>query len=300
MKKSFLLIITMSIVIFIAGLASAKPRLAVREFEDKSGSGAPARAITEMMTTELYNTGMFTLVERARLQDIGAEQKLGQSGLVDEATAPQVGKLLGAELMMTGAITGYHYNTSGGAVPIPWIGGAALVSNTAYVMLDIRVVNNTTGEVVLATREQGAANQTIGGILTLYGGFGSGKTGGLLASATYNAVVRVVDKMKQMGGATGVAVPQNHVLDVNAQGITVDMGMSTGVKKGDLFLVYRESNIIRGMKGEILGMDRVNIAALEVTEVAGAYSRCKVIKGSNSLRRGDLVEKIRSVKDLKF
>ena len=179
-----------------ASTAEAKPRLAIRAFENKTNGSVPASAITEMMTTELFNSRLFSIMERERLADVGQEIRLGQSGLVDSSTAPEVGKIKGAQYTMTGAITEYFYNAGGGAVVVPGAGGAALASNTAYVTLDIRIIDNTTSEVIYAAVERGASNQTLGGVVTAYGGFGAGKIGGILAGATRKAVIRHVESMK--------------------------------------------------------------------------------------------------------
>ena len=184
----------------LAGTAAAreKPRLAVREFENKAGGDIPASAITEMMTTELYEAGLFTLVEREKLNYVGEEIRLSQSGLMDESTAPELGKIKGAQYSMTGAVTEYHYKAAGGAVPIPGIGGVGGASNTAYVTLDIRIINNETGEVAYAAAERGASNQTLGGLVTKYGGFGAGKINGILAAATRKAVMKHVEAMRDL------------------------------------------------------------------------------------------------------
>lgn len=196
--KRRVLLLVLTAILSWASLAEAKPSLAVREFENKAGGSVPAAAVTEMMTTELYESGLFTLVEREKLNYVADEIRLSQSGLMDESTAPELGKIKGARYSMTGAVTEYHYKASGGAVPIPGIGGAGGVSNTAYVTLDIRVIDNQTGEVVYAAAEQGASNQTIGGLITKYGGFGAGKINGILAAATRKAVVKHVEGLRSL------------------------------------------------------------------------------------------------------
>lgn len=181
----------------LASSADAKPRLAVRAFENKTDGSVPADAITEMMTTELYNAGLFDLVEREKLDYVADEIKLGQSGLMDMETAPELGKIQGAQYTMTGAVTQYYYNASGGAVILPGV-GAAVGSRTGYVLLDIRIIDNTTGRVVYAAAEEGASNQTIGGGGVAIGGFASGKFGGILAAATRKSVVKHVEAMKSL------------------------------------------------------------------------------------------------------
>ena len=190
-----LFILTAILLGALAAGAEARPTLAVREFENKAGGDIPASAITEMMTTELYEAGLFTLLEREKLKYVGEEIRLSQSGLMDESTAPELGKIKGAQYSMTGAVTEYHYKAAGGAIPIPGVGGIGGASNTAYVTLDIRIINNETGEVAYAAAERGASNQTLGGLITKYGGFGAGKINGILAAATRKAVMKHVESM---------------------------------------------------------------------------------------------------------
>ncbi|MCL1875453.1 MAG: CsgG/HfaB family protein [Synergistaceae bacterium] len=203
MKNRIAIILTALACLFlICGSATAapmfeRPRLAVREFQNKTDGRVPTAAITEMMTTELFKTGLFNLVERERLDYIADEIRLGQSGLVDQSTAPEVGRIKGAEYTITGAVTLYYYNSGGGVVYLHGVAGG-LLSRTAYVTLDIRIIDNTTSEVVYAAVEQGASNQTIGGAATAYGAFGGGKTGGILAAATRAAVVKHAKTMKEI------------------------------------------------------------------------------------------------------
>lgn len=197
MRKFFLLVLALMFCLCGTGDAFAKPRLAVREFENKTDGNVPASAITEMMVTELYETGKFTLLEREKLDYIAEEIRLGQSGLMDSETAPEIGRIKGAQYSMTGAVTQYYYNATGGAIVLPG-GGGAVGSNTGYVVLDIRILDNATGEVVYAASCEGASNQTLGGLVTKYGGFASGKIGGVLAAATQKAVVKHVETIKSL------------------------------------------------------------------------------------------------------
>ncbi|NLL37004.1 MAG: hypothetical protein GX256_05735 [Fretibacterium sp.] len=188
----------LALILTLTSPALARPGLAVREFTNKTDGNVPAAAVTDMMVTELYEAGLFSLVEREKLEYVAEEIRLGQSGLMDESTAPELGKLQGARYSMTGAVTQYFYKAAGGAVPIG-IGGAGLASNTAYVTLDIRIIDNQTGSIAYAASEQGASNQTLGGLITRYGGFGAGKTKGILAAATRKAVLKHVESMKAQG-----------------------------------------------------------------------------------------------------
>jgi len=61
-------------------------------------------AIVELLTSRLLSAGTFRLVERAQLETVMKEQKLGLSGAIESATAAQVGKLAGARLAVQGNV----------------------------------------------------------------------------------------------------------------------------------------------------------------------------------------------------
>ena len=315
---SLIVLTALSLLVLMPNASSAqtgnKPRVAIQLFEDRSGSGAPAEAITEMMITELMSADVFTILEREKLIMMTTEQDLAESGLGDARTAPERGKLKGAEFSMTGAITEYRYDSAAGAIPIGNV-GISIGSHTATVMLDIRIVNNRTGEVIMAAREKGSSNQTVGGIASRYGAFGGGKTGGILAGATHKVVLRIINKittdgLSKMQGAsvTNKADEADRggtvtVLTTDAPRFTtatIDAGLNSGVRKGALFAVYRAGNVVKDMNGNILGEDRLHIAILKVVDAQAAYSRCSVIKlaKGRNLVRGDKAEMIAGVNDV--
>ncbi len=62
--------------------------------------GLAAMVITDMSKIESLN-----VIERLRLQALLEEMNLGQTGIVDEETAPRVGRLVGAENLVVGNLT---------------------------------------------------------------------------------------------------------------------------------------------------------------------------------------------------
>ena len=54
----------------------------------------------------LVSTGMFNMVERTRLDALIDEMHLGMTGVVDAGSAAKIGKLLGAQYMVLGSVTG--------------------------------------------------------------------------------------------------------------------------------------------------------------------------------------------------
>ena len=293
---------------------AVRPSISIQLFEDRSGANAPGEAITEMLTTELVSADKFMIMEREKIVMSTKEQEMAASGLMDMDTAPERGKLKGADFSITGAITEFRTDSGAGVIPIPGLGGIAIGSHTATVMLDLRVVNNRTGEVIAAIREKGSSNASVGGLATRYGGFGGGKTGGVLAGATHKVVVRIVNQiisntLPKMQNVTlenkqAELAPAKsyHVLAIDPKFTTaqLDIGAASGARKGQYYSVYRVTGTIRGLKGEVLGEEKTHVAILQILEVQQAFSTAKVLKlGQNrKIQRGDKVQRINAPTDV--
>src|SRR5262245_9532376 len=114
-RLGWLAVSPIAVVLAIGGLddaaAQAKTRIAVTAFENKVKMPLPdsswkiGEGLAEMLTTELVKTGQFIVVERQGLSDVVGEQALGQSGLVRGETAARTGQMLGAQIVVRGAVT---------------------------------------------------------------------------------------------------------------------------------------------------------------------------------------------------
>jgi TolB-like protein len=92
-----------------------KKIIAIRDFEVIMGRNKEvAKYVQEDITTALVNSGQFNVVERLKLQSVLDELKLAQLGLTDPEGAKQIGKLLGANVILTGtlAATGEEWNVN--------------------------------------------------------------------------------------------------------------------------------------------------------------------------------------------
>ncbi|HLD36626.1 MAG TPA: CsgG/HfaB family protein [Planctomycetota bacterium] len=107
--------------------------------------------------TLLLNAERFDVVERERLDALLAEQKL--VGIVDPATAAKAGKILGVDLIFTGAITNFEIERSktGGSFGLPRIGKLPAFDiekkttiMTISLAIDGRVIEVETGRVLFA------------------------------------------------------------------------------------------------------------------------------------------------------
>jgi len=89
------------------GAISTPDSVAVLYFNNKSGwdkLNALQKGMAVMLTTDLAKLEQLQVVSRVRMQALLDEMDLGSSGVVDEKTAPIVGKLLGAYFVASGDI----------------------------------------------------------------------------------------------------------------------------------------------------------------------------------------------------
>lgn len=95
--------------------ADIKPTVAVMDFESVGSEEHLGKAVAEIMRTELINTGQFLVLERSQLDRALSEQKLQKSGLIDDKSVVELGKLLGANFIIIGSVvkmgTAYTINS---------------------------------------------------------------------------------------------------------------------------------------------------------------------------------------------
>lgn len=142
------------VLIFIAGaaLAADKPVLAVNDFKNETSAGwwygGAGRDLADMLANELAGTGKFKMVEREKLSAVLDEQDLADSGRVNKKTGAKIGKLTGAQYIVTGALSAFETDVKGtdGGVSFRGIslGGK---KEDAYLAIDLRVIDTTTGEI---------------------------------------------------------------------------------------------------------------------------------------------------------
>ena len=143
-----------------AGL-SDYPTLAIIPF-DKKASVSPELTLkdvtiaNEIAYDELVNSGYFDVVERERLDAVCDELSLGMSGIVDPATAVQAGKLLGAQYILCGSLNGLSTRRNSGEII-----GIGNKNAQVYAHISMRVIEVETGRVVLASRGDGRATNTL-------------------------------------------------------------------------------------------------------------------------------------------
>ena len=146
-----------------------KPRIAVLEFKNKADNQwwyhGGAAAAQDVFVTELVKSGKFRVVDREQLEAMMQEKHLTQSGDIDPKSAMKLGKILGVNYLLTGAVTEYgNTDVHGGG------GGVSAGKRKFVAALNARLINASTGEVLWADE----ASQEESSIKVSVFGFGGG------------------------------------------------------------------------------------------------------------------------------
>jgi curli biogenesis system outer membrane secretion channel CsgG len=160
-----------------------KARIAVAQFKDKTGkgwwTGKIGDGMADQLTTALFNTNRYIVLERQTLQDVMSEQDLGASGRVRSDTAAPIGQIEGAELLVVGAVTEFEGNASGAQGGVGGFGGGVLGGimggfRKSHMAIDMRIIDTRTSRVLAATSVEGEASDVnLGGLLGGYGSAGA-------------------------------------------------------------------------------------------------------------------------------
>jgi curli biogenesis system outer membrane secretion channel CsgG len=150
---------------------STKPRIAVLEFKNKADNQwwyhGGAAAAQDVFVTELVKSGKFRVVEREQLAALMDEKNLALSGDVDPKTAVKIGKLLGVNYLLTGAVTEYGTTDKGAhGAGIGRIPGFNVGKRSFVAAMNARLIDTSTGEVVWADEaraEESSAKVSVGG-----------------------------------------------------------------------------------------------------------------------------------------
>ncbi len=274
-----------------------KKRIAVLEFENKVSkrwwdrSWNIEEGLTEMLITELMKTNRFIVVERGALNEVISEQDLGASGRVRQETAARVGEILGAQVLIKGAITEFIEKESGGAGGIIVSGiGIGGKTNTGHVAMDMRLIDATTGQILQSERAEGKITSSgIGGIAffsgVAFGGTSYKKTalGQATRAAVADAVMFIVNNMADQPW-------QGRVVKVESGRIYINAGYNMNIGMDSVFTVYSKGEeLIDPASGLSLGSTLNRSGTVRVTQVSDKFSIAEVIEGSG-FKRGDVVK----------
>ncbi|HLP18235.1 MAG TPA: CsgG/HfaB family protein [Bacteroidota bacterium] len=286
MKRILLPLLVGSLLCFsFQAEAQLKKRIAISRFEDRSGHGyhGIGQGVADMLATVLVKSGKFMVMERQELDNVIAEQKLGESGLVTAETAPKVGKLLGVELLVVGSISefGTKENKIGGGVSLF---GGGISRKTARAVVDIRLVNTTTGEIIATATEEGSESST--GVSVRYSDLDFNDHNSWDDTDIGKATRQAVDGCAELITENLEKLPwMGRILKVNPDGtLLMKPGSEGAVKVGMEFDILRAGEDVKDPDtGLSLGAEETKIGTIKVIEDAlrGKAAKAKIVTGKD-------------------
>ena len=265
-----------------------KPVVTVSRFTNSTGKPLEVGiGLADKLNLALDKTQRFTIVERLRLEDIMQEQHLELSGLVDPATAKQVGKLLGVDYLVVGNL--HQFNFVENALPIGGLFGAITGDHradgfgTTSFKVDVGVavtfINAETGEQIIARGSGHRSGSGVGFDIHSRRGIGWGQINrGATGEAINDAINVAVRNAK-----TKLFAPS--ILKRTGDEVFFDMGAADRVAAGEIFEVIVKEVLPGGHTIE----DK--IGEVQVTKVYDTVSRAIILFGLEKIEPGMMVRR---------
>lgn len=277
--KSFI-----TLVCFIAGIASltvsaqlSKPpakqkRVAIAPFS-RAQDAQTVSLLEAELTNGLVTYSNFELVDRLQLSQVLTELQLNNSELVDPKAAQKVGKLIGADYIVSGEVLDYAINREGG-------------SDEVEVSAHVQLIEVSTGNVNISIICRGSANlnsskmRAVSGLLSTLSGqkqdlptLTDQQKFSMYQAAMPSIARQFAERLNQMAPLKG------YVVTTQGGRVAINLGAASGIKKGQEFLVVEEERIIKDpASGEKLGSVERLVGSLTVVSVEEKLSWCEVTR----------------------
>ena len=299
-----------------------RPRIAVLDFDYATvqtvissvfGTNVDiGKGIVQMLVTDLVKDGTYSVVDRQAMDKILAEQNFSNSNRADSSSAAKIGKLLGADAIVVGAITEFgneKKETGIGGGGANWhgigLGKVGRTNSKANVAINARIINVDTGEIMGVAEGKGqsarASTNLLGG-----GGNWRGAGGGdvnfgssdfqqtIIGEATKQAVDQVATGLASESPkiTTRTITVEGTVAAVEGDQIVLNVGGKAGIKVGDQFTVSRVSKEIKDpTTGAVLRKLSSPVGVVKATDVDDVSAVCTPVSGTG-FKIGDQIKTV--------
>jgi curli biogenesis system outer membrane secretion channel CsgG len=257
-----------------------KLRIGVVNFLNKTPSEIPeiGEAAADILEKILQKTNRFIIISQQDISSIINQQTLGTSGVIKPATAAKMGKILGLNAVVTGAIS--DYSESEEESNYLFYKKRKLIT---HITIDYRIVDTTTGIQLMADSSQGVYSEETGGMLT-ESTTDTGLKNGALGDALTKAMVNILKQLKAKEWIGRIARVAGKKVYINA-------GQKTGLQVGNILIVQDlGEDIIDPQTGVSLGKSPGDIKGeLIITAFSGNDESVATIRSGGGFEYNDLV-----------
>jgi len=287
-----------------APAAPVKRRLAIEEFDFSTVQTSVqaifntqqdiGKGIRALLTTRLQQAGKISVLERAAINKVMAEQDFGASNRVKKGSNAKIGRILGADAMLMGDIVAFGRDDRNKTVGvgaatsrIPKVGGMlggvriGRKEEKAVVVIAYRIVDAETSEVIESGEARGESKRESKGMGGLFG------AGGTIAGANVDmtssnfaqtiigeAVISACDQLAEKMNTKIPTLPakssdiEGRVADVTGMQLTLAIGSNDGVTMGDVFDVFKVLGEVKDpITKEVLDVQTERIGEMQITSV---------------------------------
>jgi len=272
------------------------------------------QGIQAMLVKRVAEGGKFTIVERKKIGAVMKEQDFSASNRVKQGSGARIGQIRGADLTLMGDIVVFgrddRRTSAGVGAGVFGAGGGAIGGSKgdfkAVVVLDYRIVDEETSEVVGSGEARGESKRTSKGFGAamfaggVFAGGGVNMTSSnfgetIIGEATMDAVNQLaanINSANLTGGAEGRENDLDaKVADVSGASITINAGTAAGLRVGQTFTVYHKGKEIKDPStGEVLDVQTTPLGTLTITVVRDKISVGNYAGGAPPVV-GDIVRK---------
>jgi len=216
-----------------------------------------------MLETQMAKVGRFKIMERARVDEILAEQGLNNE-VGDGQTAGGGFNVAGVDYLVYGTVTKLGQRKSGMAT-----GQFATASLITEMSVDIKVVDASTGEIRKA--------ETADAMIKSAGGMSTGQF------ATINGSGDPLSDVQRMAAKKVASLIATSIfpIEVIKPGSVVYLNYGSSIlDAGDILDIYEPGEeLIDEATGLNLGSEEIYLGRLEVTQSTEKFSKAKLIEG---------------------
>ena len=268
MKKIFLMVSLISIFSWNSSaeeevrLASRAPkkRIAVIDFTNKTSFAEYdiGKGVADMLTTSLWKTDKFVLVERTHLEKVIKEQNFSATDLVASETAVKIGRILGLYAIVLGGITEFGF--------VPKKG-----KTISRIGVDLRLVDVNTARITLAENAVGTA---------------SGRSIDQASRrAVDNLVLKIVSSLEDKPW-------EGRIMEVEEARAYINAGSKAGIRKGNIFaIIHPGKELVDPVTWKVVGTLEKKIGKVRVIKTEEEYSQAEILEGGG-FKRNDIVREI--------
>jgi curli biogenesis system outer membrane secretion channel CsgG len=288
-----------------------KPRVAVMDFDYATVQTSTSalfgtnvdvgKGITNLLITDLVKDGSYSVIERQALDKLMTEQNFSNSNRADPASAAKLGKLLGVDAIIIGAITEFGNETQkknlgggGGNWGGFGLGGIGHSNSKANVGINARVINVETGEILGVAEGTGQSSRSSTSLLGGGGdwhGWGGGNADfgssnfqqTIIGEATKSAVDQLSTNLIADAPKVPVQVLKidGLVAAVDGGQIVLNVGTKAGVHAGDQLEVVRVTKEIKDpATGAVIRRLTTSVGMVKATDVDDGSAVCTAVTGS--------------------